>query len=70
MLCHAIPSPFSLGMFLDPCVGGWLKILGVDARGDVMVPKGTQIAEMQIALACPAVSVGGGEHGSWVMVDR
>ena len=70
MLCHAIPSPFPLGMCLDTCVGGWLKILGVDARGDVMVPKGTQIAEMQIALACPAASVGGGEHGSWVMVDR
>ena len=44
--------------------------LGVDARRDVMVPKGTKIAEMQIALACPAVGVGGGEHGSWVMVDR
>ena len=39
-------------------------------RQDVMVPKGTQIAEMQIALACPAAGVGGGEHGSWVMVDR
>ena len=47
-----------------------MKILAVDAARDVMLAKGTQIAEMQIALACPAVGVGGGEHGSWVMVDR
>ena len=34
--------------------------LGVDALRDVMVPKGTKIAEMQIALvACPAAGVGG-----------
>ena len=45
---------------------GRAKILGVDAQREVMVPKG----EMQIALACPAAGVGGGEHGSWVMVDR
>ena len=43
--------------------------LGVDARRDVMVPKGTKIAKMQIALACPACGCGR-EHGSWVMVDR
>ena len=31
--------------------------LGVDARRDVMVPKGTKIAEMQIALAMSGLRV-------------
>ena len=63
-MCCVTQSPVpSLGM--SRYLRGRAKILR-SARQDVMVPKGTQIAEMQIALACPAAGVGGGEHGSWV----
>ena len=68
-MCCVTRSPVpSLGM--SRYLRGRAKILGIDARRDVMVPKGTPIGEMQIAFACPAAGVGGGEHGSWVMVDR
>ena len=67
MPCHAIPGPLPWNVWISAWDG---RALGVDALIDVMMPKETQIAVMQIALACPAVSVGGGEHGSWVMVDR
>ena len=55
MRCHAIPSP--LPWNVSEYLRGWVKILAVDAARDVMLAKGTQIAEMQIALACPAAWV-------------
>ena len=59
--CHAIPSPlpWNVSEYLRGWVGEELKILAVDAAQDVMLAKGTQIAEMQIALACPAAWVCG-----------
>ena len=60
MRCHAILSPFvpwNVSEYLRGWVGEELKILAVDAAQDVMLAKGTQIAEMQIALACPAAWV-------------
>ena len=56
MRCHAIPSP--LPWNVSEYLRGWE---GEDPRRDVprdvMLAKGTQIAEMQIALACPAAWV-------------
>ena len=55
MLCHAILGLFPWNVWM----AAWEETnLGVDARRDVMVPKGTKIAEMQIAVACPAAGVG------------
>ena len=61
MPCHAIPGPLPWNVWISAWDG---TARGVDALIDVMMPKETQIAAMQIALACPAVGVRGGEHGS------
>ena len=47
-MCHAILGLFPWNVWM----AAWEETnLGVDARRDVMVPKGTKIAEMQIVVA-------------------